>query len=184
MFDILNLKNTVRFIILFCFQICFQNLNRTKNMDFISSDWYLRRKKPIVSIKYITRRMKHTLRVKCSTKIVYSFEDFNFIERISKIYVYRVYMFMCAGMFNYFYIHDLLYSCMCNDNKWCMCNDNKCMCNEYILYIVLIKRGKIQLVGENRKKWYGDRLHLIHDAPPLAYVFMIMLTLNKRNAFK
>jgi hypothetical protein len=39
--------------------------------------------------------------------------------------------------------------------------------NEYILYIVLIKRGKIQLVGENRKKWYGGRLHLIHDAPPL-----------------
>ena len=39
--------------------------------------------------------------------------------------------------------------------------------NEYILYIVLIKRGKIQLVGEDRKKWYGDRLHLIHDAPPL-----------------
>ncbi len=29
--------------------------------------------------------------------------------------------------------------------------------NEYIWYIVLIKRGKIQLVGENRKKWYGDR---------------------------
>ena len=40
--------------------------------------------------------------------------------------------------------------------------------NEHILYIVLIKRGKIQLVGENRKKWYGGRLHLIHDAPPLA----------------
>ena len=39
--------------------------------------------------------------------------------------------------------------------------------NEYILYIVLIKRGKIQLVGENKKKWYGGRLHLIHDAPPL-----------------
>ena len=34
------------------------------------------------------------------------------------------------------------------------------------LYIVLIKRGKIQLVGENRKKWYGGRLYLIHDAPP------------------
>jgi hypothetical protein len=34
---------------------------------------------------------------------------------------------------------------------------------------VLIKRGKIQLVSENRKKWYGDRLHLIHDAPPLLY---------------
>ena len=41
--------------------------------------------------------------------------------------------------------------------------------NEYILYIVLIKRGKIQLVGENKKKWYGDHLHLIHDAPPLVY---------------
>ncbi len=67
--------------------------------------------------------MKHTLMVKYSTKIVYSFEDFNFIERISKRYVYCVYMFMCAGMFtcavdvNYFYVHDLLYSCMCNENK-------------------------------------------------------------------
>jgi len=39
--------------------------------------------------------------------------------------------------------------------------------NEYISYIVLIKRGKIQPVGENRKKWYGGRLHLIHYAPPL-----------------
>jgi len=29
--------------------------------------------------------------------------------------------------------------------------------NEYILYIELIKRGKIQLVVENRKKWYGGR---------------------------
>jgi hypothetical protein len=112
------LKNTVRFIILLWFQICFQNSNRTKIMDFILSGWYLRKKNPIVSIKYITHRMKHTLSVKCSSKIVYSFEDFNLIERISKIYVYCVYMFMCAGMFNYFYIHDLLYSCMCNDNKW------------------------------------------------------------------
>ncbi len=86
-------------------------------MDFILSGLYLCRKNSIVSIKYIIHRMKHTLRVKCSTKIVYSFEDFNFIERISKIYVYCVYMIMCAGMFNYFYIHDLLYSCMCNDNK-------------------------------------------------------------------
>ncbi len=83
-------------------------------MDFILSGWYLRTKNPIVSIKYIAHRMKHTLRVKCSTKIVYSFENFNFIGRISKI---SVYMFMCTGMFNYFYIHDLLYSCMCNDNK-------------------------------------------------------------------
>jgi hypothetical protein len=97
--------------------ICFQNLNRTKIMDSILSGWYLRRKNPIVSIKYIRHRMRHTLRVKCSTKIVYSFEDFNFIERILKIYVYCVYIFMCAGMFNYFYIHDLLHSCMCNDNK-------------------------------------------------------------------
>ena len=40
--------------------------------------------------------------------------------------------------------------------------------NEYILYIVLIKRGKIQLVDENRKKWYGGRLHLLHVAPPLS----------------
>ncbi len=32
---------------------------------------------------------------------------------------------------------------------------------------MLIKRGKIQLEGENRKKWYGGRLHLIRDAPPL-----------------
>ena len=40
------MKNTVRFIILFWFQICFQNLNRTKIMDFISSGWYLRRKTP------------------------------------------------------------------------------------------------------------------------------------------
>ncbi len=82
-------------------------------MDFISSGWYLRRKNLIVTIKYITHKMKHTLRVKCSTKIVYSFEDFNFIERISKVCVY---MFMCTGMFNYFHIHDLLYSCMYNDN--------------------------------------------------------------------
>jgi hypothetical protein len=59
---------------------------------------------PIVSIKYITHRMNHTLRVKCSTKIVYSFENFNFIVRISKICVYT---FMCTGMFNYFYINDL-----------------------------------------------------------------------------
>ena len=82
------MKNTVRFIILLWFQICFQNSNRTKIMDFILSSWYLRRKNPIVSIKYITHRMKHTLRVNYSTKIVYSLEDFNFIERISKIYVY------------------------------------------------------------------------------------------------
>ena len=40
------MKNTVRFIILFWFQICFQNLNRTKIMDFIFSGWYLRRKTP------------------------------------------------------------------------------------------------------------------------------------------
>jgi hypothetical protein len=83
-------------------------------MDFILSGWYLRRKNPIVLIKYITNKMKHKLRVKCSNKIVYSFENFNFIGRISKIWVY---MFMCTGMFNYFYINDLLYSCMCNDNK-------------------------------------------------------------------
>jgi len=75
-------------------------------MDFILSGWYLRRKTPIVSIKYITHRMKNTLRVKCSTKIVYSFENFDFIGRNSKMCVY---MFMCTGMFNYFHIHDLLY---------------------------------------------------------------------------
>ncbi len=61
----------------------------------ILSGWYLRRKNPIVSIKYITHRMKRTLRIKCSTKILNSFENFNFIERISKICVY---MFMCTGM--------------------------------------------------------------------------------------
>ena len=32
--------------------------------------------------------------------------------------------------------------------------------NEYILHIVLIKPGKIQLVGENRKKWHGP--HILH----------------------
>ena len=45
--------------------------------------------------------------------------------------------------------------------------------NEYISYIVLIKRGKIQPVGENSKKWYGGRLHLIHDAPPLIEVIAL-----------
>jgi len=54
-------------------------------MDFILSGWYLHKKNPIVSIKYIAHTMKHTLRVKCSTKIVSSFENFNFIGRISKI---------------------------------------------------------------------------------------------------
>jgi hypothetical protein len=122
-------------------------------MDFILSGWYLRRKNHIVSIKYITHRMKRTLRVKCSTKIVYSFENFNFIGRISKICVY---MFMCTSMFNYFYIHVCAMIII-----------------EYILYIVLIKRGKIPLVGENRKKWYGGRLHLIHDAPPLIEVIAL-----------
>jgi hypothetical protein len=48
-----NLKNTVWFIILFWFQICFQNLDRTKAINFILSGWYLRRKNPIVSMKYM-----------------------------------------------------------------------------------------------------------------------------------
>jgi len=98
------LKNKVRFIILFWFQICFQNINRTKNMDFILSGWYLRRKKPIFSIKYITHRMKNTLRVKCSTKIVYSFENFNFIVRISKICVTQSWNLNNLGIFSTNYI--------------------------------------------------------------------------------
>ncbi len=145
------MKNTVRFIILFWFQICFQNLNRTKIMDFILSGWYLRRKTPFVSIKYITHRMKHTLRVKCSTKIVCSFENVNFIVRISKIFVC-----LCVPVCLITFTSTIYYIHVC-----------AMIINEYILYIVLIKRGKIQLVGENRKNWYGGRLHLIHDAPPL-----------------
>ena len=54
--------------------------------------------------------------------------------------------------------------------------------NEHILYIVLIKRGKIQLVGENRKKWYGGRLHLIYDAPPLHITNVIPI--NVRPIYK
>jgi len=44
MLDFLNLKNTVLFIISFWFQICFQNLNRAKIMDFTLSGWNSRRK--------------------------------------------------------------------------------------------------------------------------------------------
>ncbi len=47
-----------------------QNLNRTKTMDFILSGWYLRGKNPIVSIKYITHKMKRTLRVKRPKTII------------------------------------------------------------------------------------------------------------------
>jgi len=34
---------------------------------------------------------------------------------------------------------------------------------------ILIKRGKIQLMGEDRKKWYRSRLHLKYDAPPVSF---------------
>jgi len=46
MFDFYNLKSTVLFIISFWFQICFQNLNRAKTMDFALSGWNSRRKTP------------------------------------------------------------------------------------------------------------------------------------------
>jgi hypothetical protein len=47
-----------------------------------------------------------------------------------------------------------------------------------VLFIDLIKGGKIQLVGEDRKKWYGDRLHLIHDAPPLSEYVIVFLCIE------
>ena len=50
--------------------------------------------------------------------------------------------------------------------------------NEYILYIEQIKGEKIQLVDEDRKKWYGDRLHLIHDAPPLSEYVIVLLCIE------
>ncbi len=155
MFDISNLKNTVLFIILFWFQICFQNLNQTKIMDFILSGWYLRRKNPIVSIKYITHIMKHTLRVKCSTKIVYLLVIRNLKISIS-LDEFRRNICLCVSVCLIAFTSMIYYIHVCG-----------MIINEHILYIVIIKRGKIQLVGENRKKWYGGRLHLIHDAPPL-----------------
>ncbi len=125
-------------------------------MDFILSGWYLLRKNPIVSIKYITHRMKHTLRVKCSTKIVYSFENFNLDEISLDEFRRYVSICLCVPICLITFTSTIYYIHVC-----------AMIINEYNLYIVLIKRGKIQLVGENKKKWCGGRLHLIHDAPPL-----------------
>jgi hypothetical protein len=115
-------------------------------MDFILSGWYLRRKNPIVSIKYITHRMKHTLRVINAVLKLYIHLKISISLSEFRKYMCTVYICLCVPVCLITFTSTIYYIHVC-----------AMIINEYILYIVLIKRGKIQLVGENRKKWYGDR---------------------------
>ncbi len=45
--------------------------------------------------------------------------------------------------------------------------------------MLLIKREKIRLVGENRKNWYCSRLHSKHVSPQTIFLLLLFYYFNK-----
>ena len=95
-----------------------------KIIDFILSGWYLRRKNPIVSKKYIIQRMKHTLRVINAVLKLYIHLKISISLGESRKYMCTVYIWLCVPVCLITFTSTIYYIHVC-----------AMIVNEYILNI-------------------------------------------------